>query len=104
MDQFTSIMDRKKTTGTVVAGVVTAGTIVYLLQRSGRKRRPTNLADKVSGLARDVVGDDPIEAGQEFLMKQVIPELKPVLLAIVDDIEKVVMDRFKQAEKTIKKL
>jgi len=104
MDQFSSIWDNNKTAGTVVAGVVTAGTIVYLIRRSARKRRPTDLAGKVSELARDVVGDDPIEAGQEFLMKQVLPELKPVLLAIVDDLEKVVMDRFKLAEKTIKKL
>jgi len=104
MDQLNSIVDNKKTTGTVVAGVVAAGTIVYLIRRSGRKRRPADLAGKVTELARDVVGDAPIEAGQDFLMKQVLPELKPVLLAIIDDLEKVVADRFKQAEKAIKKL
>jgi hypothetical protein len=75
-----------------------------LIGRAGKRRRSTDLASKVSELARDVVGDDPLEAGQEFLLKQVVPELKPALLAILDDIEKVVMDGFQRAEKSIKKM
>ena len=106
MDQVSSLVDRNRSmaVGTAVAGVVMVGTMAYLISRSGQKRRPADLAGKVTELARDVVGDDPLEAGQEFLMKQVLPELKPVLLAIVDDLEKVVTERFNRAEKAIKKL
>ena len=67
-------------------------------------RLPGDLAGKVSELARDVVGNNPLEAGHEFLLKEVVPELKPVLLAILDDIEKVVADGFQRAEKSIKKM
>jgi len=91
-------------TGMLVAGAITVGAIAYLIRRAGQRRRPTDLAGKVSVIAREVVGDDPLEAGQEFLLKQVVPELKPVLLAILDDIENVVADGFKRAEKAIKKM
>ena len=104
MDQFCSLVGRNRATGTLVAGAIAVGTIVYLMGRAGKRRRSKNLAGKVSELARDVVGGDPLEAGQEFLVKQVIPELKPVLLAILDDIEKVVADGLQRAEKSIKKI
>jgi len=107
MDQFCSVVDRnRKATGTVVASAITAGAIVYVIRRAGQKNRPqpSDLTGKVSELARDVVGGDPLEIGQEFLMKQVLPELKPVLLAILDDVEKVMEDAFKRAEAAIKKM
>ena len=104
MDQLCSLVGRNRATGTVVAGAIAVGTIAYLIRRAGQRRRSTDLAGKVSELARDVVGDDPLEAGHEFLLKQVVPELKPVLLAILDDVENVVVDGFKRAENAIKKM
>ena len=104
MDQLSSLGGRNRATGTVVAGAIAVGAIAYLMSRAGKRRRSKDLAGTVSELARDVVGNDPLEAGQEFLVKQVVPELKPVLLAILDDIEKVVADGFQRAEKSIKKM
>jgi hypothetical protein len=104
MDQLSSLVERNKRTGTLVGSVVTVGAIAYLIRRAGQRRRPTDLGGKVSELAREVVGDDPLEAGQEFLRKQIVPELKPVLLAILDDVENVVADGFKRAEKAIKQM
>jgi hypothetical protein len=104
MEQLSSLIDRYRGTGTLVAGVITVGAIGYLIRRAGQRRRPTDLGGKVSELAREVVGDDPLEAGQEFLRKQIVPELKPVLLAILDEVENVVADGFKRAEKAIKQM
>lgn len=106
MDELSSLVDRNRNmaTGAVVASAITVGAIAYLIRRARKRRRPTDLAGKVSELARDVVGNDPLEAGQEFLRKQIVPELKPVLLAVLDDLENVVVDGFKRAEKAIKKM
>jgi hypothetical protein len=97
---------QNKVTGAIVASTVAAGVIAYCIRhaRHEKRRRPTDLAGKVYERARDVVGDDPIEAGREFLAKQIIPEFKPALLAIIHELDEVVDDAFKRAEQEIKKL
>jgi len=50
------------------------------------------------------VGDARVEAGREFLVKKVMPEFKPALLAILDELEDVVDTAFRRAEKAVKNL
>jgi hypothetical protein len=58
----------------------------------------------VARLARDWAGSDSVEAGRDFLMDKVLPELKPALLSALSEIEDVVDQAFRRIEKNIKKL
>lgn len=95
-----------KVAGAIVASAIVAGVIACRIRhaRQEKRRRPTDLAGKVYGRARDIVGDDPVETGREFLAQQVIPAFKPALLAIIDELEAVVEDAFKRVDQVIKKL
>ncbi len=87
--------------GTVLATALAAGVIAFLLRRSREQVEPPS---RVARLARDWTGADSMEAGREFLMQKVIPELKPALLAVLSEIEDVVDQAFRRAEKSIKRL
>jgi hypothetical protein len=87
--------------GTILATAVVAGIIAFLLRRSREEEEP---ASRVSKLARDWAGSDSVEAGREFLMDKVLPELKPALLGALSEIEDVVDQAFRRIEKNIKKL
>ena len=93
--------------GAILASAVAAGVIAYLLRRARKEEEestPTGLAAKAFGRTRDVVGDDRLEAGRDFLVKTVIPEFKPALLAVLEEVEETVDQAFRRAEKAIKKL
>ena len=92
--------------GAILASAVAAGVVAYLLRRARQEeeRTPAGLAGKAYERTRDVVGDDRVEAGRDFLVKKVMPEFKPALLAILDELEDVVDTAFRRAEKTIKNL
>ena len=87
--------------GTIVATAVAAGVIAFLLRRSREEEEPTG---RVAKLARDWAGSENIEAGREFLMDKVVPELKPALLSALSEIEDIVDQAFRRIEKNIKKL
>ena len=87
--------------GTILATAVAAGVIAFLLRRSREEEEP---ASRVAKLARDWAGSDSIEAGREFLMDKVVPELKPALLSALAEIEDVVDQAFRRIEKNIKRL
>ena len=90
--------------GAILASAVAAGVVAYLLRRARQEeeRTPAGLAGKAYERTRDVVGDDRVEAGRDFLVKKVMPEFKPALLAILDELEDVVDTAFRRAEKAIK--
>ena len=93
--------------GAILASAVAAGVIAYLLRRARQEeedRTPTGLASKAYGRTRDVVGDERVEAGRDFLMNKVLPEFKPALLAILEEIEDAIDQAFRRAEKSIKNL
>ena len=87
--------------GTIVATAVAAGVIAFLMRRSREEEEPTS---RVARLARDWAGSDNVEAGRDFLMDKVLPELKPALLSALSEIEDVVDQAFRRIEKNIKKL
>lgn len=93
--------------GAILASAVAAGVIAFLLRRARQEeeeRTPASLAGRALERTRDAVGDDRVEAGRDFLMSKVVPEFKPALLAILDELEDVVDNAFRRAEKAIKSL
>jgi hypothetical protein len=87
--------------GTILATAIAAGVIAFLLRRSREEEVPTS---RVARLARDWAGSDNLEAGRDFLVDKVLPELKPALLTALSEIEDVVDQAFRRIEKNIKKL
>ena len=87
--------------GTILATAVAAGIIAFLLRRSRAEEEP---ASRVARIARDFAGSDSMEAGRDFLMDKILPELKPALLSALSEIEDIVDQAFRRIEKNIKKL
>ena len=87
--------------GTILATALAAGLIAFLLRRSRAEEEPSS---RVARLARDWAGSDGIEAGRDFVMDKILPELKPALLSALAEIEDVVDQAFRRIEKNIKKL
>ena len=77
--------------------------IAYLVRRSRAEEEeiPTNA---MARLAREWGASDNFEAGREFLLDKVLPELKPALLSALSEIEDVVDEAFRRIEKNIKRL
>ena|ERR671930_1578101 len=87
--------------GTILATAVAAGVIAYLLRRSREEEEPAN---RMAKFAREWAGSDSVEAGREFLIDKILPELKPALLSALSEIEDIVDQAFRRIEKNIKKL
>jgi hypothetical protein len=87
--------------GTILATAIAAGVVAYLLRRS---REPEPPASRVASFARDFAGRDSVGAGRDFVLEKLVPEMKPALLAILGEIEDVVDQGFRRAERAIKKL
>ena len=87
--------------GTILATAVAAGIIAYLLRRSREDEEPTS---RMGRLAREWAGSESVEAGRDFVMDKILPELKPALLSALSEIEDVVDQAFRRIEKNIKKL
>jgi hypothetical protein len=87
--------------GTILATAIAAGIIAFLLRRSREEEEP---ASKVAKMAREWAGSDGVEAGRDFVMDKILPELKPALLSALSEIEDVVDQAFRRIEKNIKKL
>jgi hypothetical protein len=97
---------------TVRVASVVAGTILvtavagYLFRRSRQKEHlpAVGRAEEVLEQARDAVSGFDLDAGREFLMKQILPELRPVLLTTLEELEDVAEQVFKEAKKAIKNM
>ena len=88
--------------GTILATAIAAGVIAYLLRRSREEEEEP--ANRVAKLARNFAGSENVEAGRDFLVDKILPELKPALLSALSEIEDIVDQAFRRIEKNIKKL
>jgi hypothetical protein len=99
---------RNMTVGAIVASALAAGVVAYLLRRAKKEeeeeRTPAGFAGRAFERTRGMVGDDRVEAGRDFLMSKVVPEFKPALLAMLEELEDATDKAFKRAEKAIKNL
>ncbi len=88
--------------GTILATAIAAGVIAFLIRRSREQQdEPTN---RMARFARDWAASDNLEAGRDFLVDKVLPELKPALLSALSEIEDVVDQAFRRIERNIKRL
>jgi len=87
--------------GTILATAIAAGVIAYILRRSREEEEP---AGRVASFARSWAGSDNVEAGRDFFVDKILPELKPALLSALGEIEDVVDQAFRRIEKNIKRL
>ena len=87
--------------GTILATAIAAGVIAYILRRSREEEEP---AGRMAKLAKDWAGSDSVEAGRDFLVDKILPELKPALLSALSEIEDIVDQFFRKVEKNIKRL
>lgn len=92
----------------VVGSAVAAGVIAYLWRRSHQEPPPPEPVALAAGAwerARGMAfGDDRAQATRDFIVDKVLPELKPALLGILEEVEDLVDDGFRRAEKAIKSL
>lgn len=88
--------------GTILATAIAAGVVAYILKRSREEEEEP--ASRMAKLAREWAGSDSVEAGREFVMDKIVPELKPALLSALSEIEDIVDQAFRRIEKNIKKL
>ena len=91
-----------RTAGTILAAAVAAGVIAFLVRRS--REEPPPPVTGVARFARGLAASDNLEAGRDFLVDKVLPELKPALLSALSEIEDVVDQTFRRIEKNIKRL
>ncbi|MDP8922173.1 MAG: hypothetical protein M3O34_04765 [Chloroflexota bacterium] len=91
--------------GTVAAVALAAGVVAYLIRRS-RRQEPAYVkaANRASESAVALFGDDSLSAGRELFNEKVLPELKPVLRSLLHELEGVVVQGFRRAERSINNL
>jgi hypothetical protein len=92
--------------GMVVASLAAAGLVGYVLKRARQNEAsaPLSAAEAAVEQTRDVLGGIDLDAGREFLVKQVLPELKPVLLSALEELEDVLDASLERAKKAVKDL
>jgi len=88
--------------GTILATALAAGVIAFLVRRSREEEEEP--ANRVAKLARNWADSDSMEAGRDFFVDKILPELKPALMAILDELEDAVDKGFRRAEKMVKHL
>jgi len=89
--------------GMFVGLAVGAGLLVFVLKRLfGSKPTPVEeVTDRLQDRAGSLFGDEPLTAGRELLTGTILPEMKPVLRALLREIEASVAQGFKRAERAI---
>ena len=96
---------RKRTSHvTVVVARYSDEELAQRARREAASGRAPDRRSRVQRLARDWAGSDTVDAGRDFLIERVLPELKPALLSALAEIEDVVDQTFRRIEKNIKKL
>ena len=98
--------NRSMIVGAILASAVAAGVVAFLLRRvrQEEEQTPSGRAGRAIERTRDLIGDERVEAGREFLMQKVLPEFKPALLAILEETQESIDNAFQRAEKAIKRL
>ena len=92
--------------GMFVGLAVGAGLLLFLLRKMfAPKPTPVEeISDRLSENALSLFGDEPLAAGRQLLNSKILPELKPVLRALLREVETSVAQGFKRAERAIEDL
>ena len=89
--------------GMFVGVAVGAGILLFILKRlfASKPTPAEELSDRLSEGALSLFGDEPLAAGRDLLTGTVLPEMKPVLRALLKEIETSVTQGFRRAERAI---
>jgi hypothetical protein len=89
--------------GMFVGLAVGAGLLLFILRRVfAPKPKPVEVvADTLTERAAALFGNDGLAVGRELLGDKIIPEMKPVLKALLREVEASVSQGFKRAERAI---
>lgn len=89
--------------GMFVGLAVGAGLLLFVLRRlfASKPTPAEEISDRLSEGALALFGDEPLSAGRELLSSKVLPEMKPVLRALLREVEASVAQGFKRAERAI---
>jgi len=92
--------------GMFVGLAIGAGLLVFVLKRLfAPKPTPVEeVSDRLSDGALSLFGDEPLAAGRDLLTSKLLPEMKPVLRALLREIEASVAQGFRRAESAINDL
>jgi hypothetical protein len=80
-----------------------AGLLIFILRRVfAPKPKPVEVvADSLVERAAALFGNEPLAAGRDLLGEKILPEMKPILRALLREIETSVSQGFKRAERAI---
>lgn len=89
------------TVSAIVASAIVAGAIAFLLRRALRSdgEPPKAAEDRFDP---EVLRDRAASVTNEFLREHVAPELKPMMLAVLRDVQEYVDRGFQRAEQTVR--
>ena len=92
--------------GMFVGVAVGAGLLLFVLRRLfAPKPTPVEeISDRLSDGALSLFGDEPFAAGRELLSSKILPEMKPVLRALLREVEASVAQGFRRAERAVEDL
>jgi len=92
----------------VAGAALVAGAIAFVVKR---RREPPPPPEPIAASGRAweraremAFNEERAQATRDFLMDKVLPEMKPALLGVLEEIEDMVDHAFRRAEKTIKSL
>src|SRR5215210_3552740 len=85
--------------GMFVGLAIGAGILVLILRKLFAKKQTP--AEEISDRAVSLFGDEPLAAGRELLSEKILPEMKPVLRALLKEVEAGVAQGLKRAERAI---
>ena len=88
----------------LLASGIAAGILAYAVSSRAvrRERVPATPQEAIAVKAKELSETEAARAGREFLVKKVVPELKPVLIDLLHQAEEYVDHYFERAEKAVK--
>jgi len=89
--------------GVFVGLAIGAGLLLFVLRRifASKPTPAEEISDRLSESALSLFGDEPFAAGRELLTSKVLPEMKPVLRALLREVEVSVAQGFQRAGRAI---
>jgi hypothetical protein len=91
----------------IVGAARVAGAVAFMVRRRQEPPppEPVAMSGRAWERAREMAfSEERAQATRDFLVDKVLPELKPALLGILEEVEDMVDDGFRRAEKAIKSL